>query len=114
MVVHFLRSKIRLNEYSVGLILHLCFGGNATCFKVVSLRNWSFKFQWLIEMWVSISTTLLTLPMIISIFISLSRTMEAPNSRRNLRYIVKSKMVSGLLFLRETIIRNLLQITLNS
>ena len=43
LVVDFSRSKLRLNEDSVGLILQSCFGGLSSRFKVIRLQNWSFK-----------------------------------------------------------------------
>lgn len=44
LVAEFTRSKIRLNEDSVGMILLLRFGGRASLFQVRHLQNWSYKF----------------------------------------------------------------------
>ena len=44
MVVAFQRSKLRLNDDSVGLILQASFGGAASRFKYSSLMNLTFKF----------------------------------------------------------------------
>src|SRR3954466_3021228 len=45
MVVAFERSKIRLNDDSVGLILQSCFGGSSNRFHTSRLMNLSFKFS---------------------------------------------------------------------
>lgn len=45
MVAEICRSKLRINNESVSLILQSCFGGHASRFKVSCLQNWSFKFS---------------------------------------------------------------------
>ncbi|KAE8802090.1 hypothetical protein D1007_22367 [Hordeum vulgare] len=45
LVAKFTRSKIRLNEDSVGPILQSCFGSHASRFKVQCCQNWTFKFS---------------------------------------------------------------------
>lgn len=45
LVAEITRSKLRINNDSVSLILQSCFEGHASRFKVSCLQNWSFKFS---------------------------------------------------------------------
>ena len=45
LVADIYRSKLHINNESISLILHSCFGGHASWFKVSCLQNWSFKFS---------------------------------------------------------------------
>lgn len=45
LVAEFSRTKLRINNDLVSLIIQSCFGGHASRFKVSCLQNWSFKFS---------------------------------------------------------------------